>query len=82
MNVPYPMLSIGGVRDSVATPSMRNPDIIGDEDSQMTLDEIEDEPQDSQDIKADKMIKEKKSTSTKSTASTSTHGKRGGGSHK
>jgi hypothetical protein len=79
MTVPYPAISMGGVRDSAVAPSMRDPEIIGEEDSQLVLEGIEDEPEDDQDIKADPMIKEKKSN-PKSAASTS--GKRGGGNHK
>ena len=82
---PYSAISSGKGRGDVApaTAPMRDPEIIGEE-SQPLYDEFDNEGEngaadvDEQDIKIDKMIKEKKPTTGKSTSSTSATGKKKG----
>jgi hypothetical protein len=81
---PYAAISSGGGRSDVApaTAPMRDPEIIGEE-SQPLFDGLDHEDEngadmDEQDIKIDKMIKEKKSTTSKSASSTSAAGKKKG----
>jgi hypothetical protein len=74
MTVPYPVLSLHTLREPAIASSIHDPEVIQEESQPVMSYDMEDEieEQDSQDIRADKMIKEKKPITTKAV-----RGKRG-----